>query len=131
MLPVSILLIANSVIKSSRSIQSGTRLSQRKACRQPSRTLAAWSRQSLPRSSVQLKATLLEAHVKTQDHCDTDMFSNLALAAWLAAKRTRQAFSQTFSLALHSTTEFFVFQQSFQNNFRRCVATPRQSNKKV
>ena len=49
-------------------------------------------RQSLPRSPVQLKATLLEAHVKTQDHCDTDMFSNLALAAWLAAKRTRQTF---------------------------------------
>ena len=92
MLPVSILLIANSVIKSTRSVQSGTRLSQRKACRQSSRTLAAWSRQSLPRSPVQLKATLLEAHVKTQDHRDTDMFSNLALAAWLAAKRTRQTF---------------------------------------
>ena len=37
-------------------------------------------------------ATLLEAHVKTQDHYDTDMFSNLAVAAWLAAKRTRQTF---------------------------------------
>ena len=92
MLPVSILLIANSVIKSTRSVQYGTRLSQRKACRQSSRTLAAWSRQGLPRSPFQLKGTLLEVHVKTRDHCDTDMFSNLALAAWLAAKRTRQTF---------------------------------------
>ena len=25
--------------------------------------------------------------MKTQDHCDRDMFSNLALAAWLAAKK--------------------------------------------
>ena len=58
----------------------------------PSRTLAVWSRQTLPRSPVQLKATVLKAHVKTQDHCNTDMNSNLALAAWLATKRTRQTF---------------------------------------
>ena len=89
---MSILLIANSVIKSTRSIHDLAPLSQRKACRQSSRSLAVWSRQSLPRSPVQLKATPLEAHVKTQDHCDTDMNSNLALAAWLAAKRTRQTF---------------------------------------
>ena len=48
---------------------------------------AVWSRQSLPRSPVQLKATLIEAHVKAQDHRDTDMNSNLALAAWLASKK--------------------------------------------
>ena len=52
-----------------------------------SRTLVVWSRQSLPRSPVQLKATLLEAHVKTQDHCDTDLNSNQALAASLAGKK--------------------------------------------
>ena len=59
MLPASILLIANSVLKSTRSIQSGTTVTKKSIIRQSSPTLGAWSQQGLPRSPIQLKATLL------------------------------------------------------------------------
>ena len=94
MLPVShvsILLIANSVIKSTRSIQSGTAVTTKSM--QTIVTNAGGV--ELAESSTiagSLNATLPEAHVKKQDHCDTDMYSNRASATWLDAKRKRQTF---------------------------------------
>ena len=92
MLPLSILLIANSVIKSTRSIQSGTTVTKKGM-----HTIVTNAGGVEPAESATIAGSAKgystrDAHVKTQDHCDTDMNSNLALAAWLAAKRTRQTF---------------------------------------
>ena len=92
MLPLSLLLIANLVIKSTRSIQSGTTVTKKSM-----QTIVTNAGGVEPAESSTIAGSAKGystrgAHVKTQDHCDTDMNSNLALAAWLAAKRTRQTF---------------------------------------
>ena len=86
MLPVSILLIANSVIKSTRSIQSGTTVTKKSMQTIATNAGGVEPAESSMNAGSAKGYSTIEAHVKTQDHYDTDMNSNLALAAWLAAK---------------------------------------------